>query len=355
MQQITDFIQNMINSIEFIDIILAIAIIALFWALSSSISYAIIKIFKLKFKKGREIRESAFYKPIKIFISITGIYIAICFLKVPINLSQDTMKIINKAFIIINIIIFARGLAQSFIPGSALVYNMLKATDKKQIDSSFNFLLKVIRFVIYAVAIFLIITELGINLTGLIAGFGVTGVILTLAAQDTAKNLFGGAVIFLDKPFVVGDWIQFDNFEGTVEDITFRSTRVRTFENSVVNVPNSLLANISINNWSRMEKRRFKCTLCLELDTPLEKVQRLAEKIREMLVKHDDIIDDSVIVKFENISDNGMDLLIYSYTNSVDYASFLEEKEKINFMLMKLLEDEHVSLAYDTKTVLVKK
>ena len=177
---------------------------------------------------------------------------------------------------------------------------------------------------------------------------------MTLAAQDTAKNLFGGLVIFLDKPFVVGDWIQFDKYEGTVEDITFRSTRIRTFENSVVNVPNSVLSNTSINNWSRMEKRRFKCTLCLEIGTPLEKVHKLTDRIQEMLIKHDDIIDESVIVKFDSISDNGIDLLVYSYTNSIDYASFLEEKEKINYMLMKLLEEENVRLAYDTKTVYVK-
>ena len=90
-----------------------------------------------------------------------------------------------------------------------------------------------------------------------------------------------------------------------------------------------------------MEKRRFKCTLCLEIGTPLERVHKLTDRIQEMLIKHDDIIDESVIVKFDSISDNGIDLLVYSYTNSIDYASFLEEKEKINYMLMKLLEEEN--------------
>ena len=353
MQQISDFFTG-ISAIKFADVVFAIGIVILFKVLSSSISYCIIKLFKMRVKKGREIRESAFYKPLKLFISVFGIYIAICFLKTPLNLSSSVMTIVNKVFIIIGIIIFARGLAQSFVPGSALVYKMINATEKEEVDTSFNFLLKIIRVVIYVIAIFLIITELGINLNGLIAGFGITGLIVTLAAQDTAKNLFGGLVIFLDKPFVVGDWIQFDKYEGTVEDITFRSTRIRTFENSVVNVPNSVLSNTSINNWSRMEKRRFKCTLCLEIDTPLEKVQRLTKRIQEMLIKHDDIIDESVIVKFDSISDNGIDLLVYSYTNSVDYASFLQEKEKINYMLMKLLEEEGVQLAYDTKTVYVK-
>ena len=86
---------------------------------------------------------------------------------------------------------------------------------------------------IYIIAVFIILALLEIDLTGLVAGLGIGGIIVTLAAQDTAKNLFGGLVIFLDKPFNVGDWIEMDPYEGTIEDITFRTTRIRTFENSL--------------------------------------------------------------------------------------------------------------------------
>ena len=137
---------------------------------------------------------------------------------------------------------------------------------------------------------------LGINLNGLVAGLGLGSVVITLAAQDTAKNIFGGLVIFLDKPFIVGDWIEVQDYEGTVEDITFRSTRVRTFENSLVNIPNAVISNESIINWSRMERRRNKVNLCLELDTPLEKVQIIQDRIKEMLKQHDDVIDETIIV-----------------------------------------------------------
>lgn len=353
MDQIMEFI-NKITSLKIVDIIIAVCIIILFKVLSSSIAYGIIKLSKIKVRNGRKIIESAFYSPIKVFISIFGVYLAILFLRKPLEISSQVMLIVNKVFAIISIIIFAKGFARSFTQGSALVNNILKRTQKEEVDTSVNFILKAIRVVIYAIAVFLIISVLGINLNGLIAGLGITGVIVTLAAQDTAKNLFGGFVIFLDKPFAVGDWIQFDTYEGNVEDITFRSTRIRTFENSVVNVPNSVLSNTSINNWSRMEKRRFKCTLCLELDTPLEKVERVSKRIENMLIERDGIIDDSVIVKFDLISENGIDLLIYSYTNSVDYTSYLQEKEKINYKIMKILAEENISLAYDTKTVYVK-
>ena len=192
------------------------------------------------------------------------------------------------------------------------------------------------------------------NLNGLVAGLGVGGVIVTLAAQDTAKNLFGGIVIFLDKPFIVGDWIEMAPYEGTVEDITFRSTRVRTFENSVVNIPNSIISNSSIINWSKMEKRRYKTNLCLELDTPLEKLDIFQKRVREMLQQREAIYDESIIVKFDEIKDNGINVLVSSYTESVDYTSYLSEKENINRKIMKILREEHIELAYDTKTLYVK-
>ena len=354
MQQIAEFVDK-ITAVKLMDIVVAICIIVIFRVLSSSISYGIIKLFKLKAKKGRSIKESAFYAPLKVFISTLGIYLAICFLKEPLELSAKTMAFVIKIFKIASIIIFARGLAQSFTPGSTLTHKILKRTDKQKIDSSTNFLLKLIRFVIYAIAIFLIITELGINLNGLIAGFGITGVIITLAAQDTAKNLFGGLVIFLDKPFVVGDWIQFDTYEGTVEDITFRSTRVRTFENSVVNIPNSVISNDSVINWSKMEKRRYKLNLCIQLDTPLSKIEEFEQKVYNMLEAKEAIYDDSIIVRLDGIKENGLNLLICSYTDSVDYTSYLKEVENINYKIMKMLKEEGIELAYDTKTILMKK
>ena len=217
----------------------------------------------------------------------------------------------------------------------------------------FLFILKVLRGIIYIVAGFFVITELGFDLSGLVAGLGLGGVIVTLAAQDTAKNLFGGLVIFIDKPFAVGDWIQMDTFEGTIEDITFRTTRLRTFENSLVNIPNSVIADSSIINWSKMEKRRYKLNLVVELETSLDKLEKFKTRVSKMLQSRDAIFDDSIIVKFDAINDNGLNILICSYTDSVDYISYLAEKEDINYKIMKILEEENISLAYDTKTIML--
>lgn len=347
------FIGN-VTAVQVVDLLIAIGIILFFRIFSSSFSYIIIRMFKIKEKKSKSIKESAFYNPLKIFFVILGFYLAIVFLKVPLNITDDIMFVVYKAFIIISTIAFAKGLAASFTPKSSLYEKIKEKTSKDIEDSMFDFILKIIRVVIYIIAGFIVITALGINLNGLVAGLGIGGVILTLAAQDTAKNIFAGLIVFLDKPFIVGDWIQIDKFEGTVEDITFRSTRVRTFENSLVNIPNAIIANASIINWSKMEKRRYRTNLCIELDTPLEKLEKFKQRVEDMLQTRDAIYDDSIVVKFDNITDNGLNVLISSYTHSVDFNSYLAEKEDINYKIMKILQEENIGLAYDTKTVYVK-
>ena len=353
MEQLMEFWERL-TSIQIVDILIAIGIIIVFRVLSGTFSYMIIRLFKIKSKKARDIKESAFFKPLKIFFIILGIYLAIVFLKEPLQIHDYVMDIVTKAFKIISVLEIAYGLANSFTSKTVVGKKLKKSLSQKMDDTVFEFMLKVIRVLIYIVAIFFVLNILEINLTGLIAGLGLGGVIVTLAAQDTAKNLFGGLVIFLDKPFAVGDWIEMDNYEGTIEDITFRTTRIRTFENALVNVPNAKIADASVTNWSKMEKRRYKTNLCVELDTPLEKLELLKTNIEKMLQERESVYDDSIIVRFDQITDNGINVLIYTYTNSVSYASYLKEVEDINMKIMKILKDENIELAYDTKTVYVK-
>ena len=353
MEQLVEF-WNRLTSIQVVDIIIAIGIIVFFRVFSGTFSYMIIRIFKIKSKKAKEIKESAFFKPLKVFFIILGIYLAIVFLRTTLQINEQVMDIVTKAFKIISVIEIAVGLANSFTSKTILGKKLRKSLSDKMDDTVFEFVLKITRVLIYIIAIFLVLAILEINLTGLVAGLGLGGVIVTLAAQDTAKNLFGGLVIFIDKPFVVGDWIQMDNYEGTIEDITFRTTRIRTFENALVNIPNAIIADASVTNWSKMEKRRYKTNLCVELDTPLEKLDLLKTRIEKMLQERESVYDDSIIVRFDQITDNGINILIYTYTNSVDYASYLKEVEDINVKIMKILNEENIELAYDTKTVYVK-
>ena len=285
-----------IISVQMLDVAIAIGILLFFRMFASAFAYIIIRMFKIKEKQVKNIKESAFYNPLKVFFILLGFYLAVVFLKEPFNITDQSMSIVDKAFIIISTITFAKGLAKSFTPKSSFYKKVKEKTSKNVEDSMFDFAFKIMRGIIYMVAGFIVITTLGIKLDGLIAGLGLGGVILTLAAQDTAKNLFAGLTLFLDKPFVVGDWIQVDTFEGTVEDITFRTTRIRTFENSLVNIPNAIISNTSIINWSKMEKRRYKTNLCVEIDTSLEKLEKFKTRIEDMLQARDAIYDDSIVV-----------------------------------------------------------
>ena len=312
-------------------IITGLLIIFAFWMLSNGISFLIIKTIKIKEKDPKKIYKSSFYKPLADFIKVTGMYLAISFVKEKINLSD-----------------------RAFSTKSSLISNIKRKSKRKVDESMLKVILRVIRAVIYVGTAILIITELGYNLNGLIAGLGIGGVIVTLAAQDTAKNLFGGAVIFLDKPFSVGDWIEVDKFEGTVEEITFRSTRIRTFENSVVNIPNAKMSDASVINWSKMEKRRYLTRLYLDINTPLEKVEKLIEKIKKVLLKHEQIEDDTILVKFEEIIDDGIEIMVSSYTDSIDYESYLQERERINYKIMQIVREENIKLAENAQIVHVK-
>lgn len=353
MEQIGNFISN-ITSLQIVDILIAIGIIIIFRVFSSTIAYAIIRMFKFKSKKAKDIKESAFYNPLKVFFIILGIYLAVLFLKIPLALSDQVMQTVTIIFKVISIIAFAIGLAKSFTIRSTLIEKMRKKSKKQLDESTLEFILKICRIIIYVIALFIILALLNIDISGLIAGLGVGGIIVTLAAQDTAKNLFGGFVIFIDKPFNVGDWVQMDNFEGTIEDITFRTTRIRTSENSLVNVPNSKISDAAVVNWSKMEKRRYKINLRIELGTSVEKLGKLKKRIEEMLHEKENILDDTTIVRFNDINENGINMLISTYTNSVGYDSYLVEVENINFKLMRIIEEENIKLAYGTQNVYIR-
>ena len=341
-----------VNLEMWIEIIIAIAIIILFRMFSSTIAYIIIKMFKIKDNK-KDIKKSAFYEPLKSFFKFLGLYIAILFLSEPFNFSETTIYYVNKIFRIIIILTTSKGLADSFTIQSRIVNKIMS---EKEIDeNTIKIIYKIIRFVIYIIAGFLIISELGYNLGGLVTGLGIGSVVITLAAQDIAKSVFGGLVLFADKPFKIGDYIQVNSYEGTVEDMTFRATKIRTAENSILNIPNSELTSAAIINCSQMQKRRYKTTLVAELDTPLEKLESTKMKIYDMLKNAEHVISESIIVRFDNISDNGMDILVSTYVDIVNYMEFLKLKEELNYKIMNILAEERVELAYDTKTINLKK
>ena len=351
MEQIKNIItlfQN-IQKNQVIDILIAIAIVILFSMGSSIISYLIVKMFNLKEKHKKKIIFSPWYKLIKTLLICLGVYLGIIVLSLPEEIKITALKL----FRIFAIVLTARAINNFFNPKEK-IFVKLKESDRFSGDQTLvNFISKIVKCIVYVIAAFLIITELGYDLSGLITGLGLGGVVIALAAQDIAKNLFGGVAIITDKPFIVGDYIETDKYQGTVEDITFRSTRIRTNENTLVTIPNSTLSNASITNWSKLEKRRFDVDLNLPLDTNSEKVENIISKLEVVLNSSEEVVKDSVKISFNKITKEGLNIWIYLYTTNTVYDDYFKFKQEINDSILKVLESEQIRLAYSGRSVYI--
>lgn len=333
---------------NFNSILIALFILFALYVLSAPLSLLVVKIFNIKIKDKKKLKNTAFYKPLKKFFKFLALYIALLILQFP----ETITIVIHKGFRIITILLFATGLANSVNPNS----NIFKKLNKDNSDQTLtSFLSKILKVVIYLVAVVIIISELGYDINGLIAGLGLAGLTVSLAAQDTAKNLFGGFIIILDKPFKQGEWIKTSTIEGIVEEITFRSTRIRTFDNTLLVIPNSTLANIEITNWSMMEKRKVSTNIQLEYSTTLEQLHKCIIQIDLMLRNNEEVHKEVINVYFTEIADSGYNLLIHYFTNATEYSLYLQAKENVNFKIMEILEKEKIELAYPSQTIYTRK
>ena len=349
-----DFISS-INLEQIIQIIVAIAIIILFRILSSVVSSIIIRILRPKRKEKTDVKKNPFYLPLRTIFTFIGVYIALNMIKEAVAISDGLQVIISKVIKIAMILFVAKAFGQGLDEKNG-IFTKIRTKNNKELDqSTIAIILRTIKIVIYIIAGFMVISELGYDISGFLTSLGIGGVVITLAAQDTAKSLIGGVAIFLDKPFKVGDYVKVGTYEGTVEEIKFRSTNIRTLDNSVLHISNSEMSISAIINYSEMEKRRLYAKLVLELDTSLIKVENVKMRIQQMLEKREVIIQDTISVKFQNISDNGMEVIVMAYINETNYMKYLNIKEQINYEIMAILQDEGVELAYNTQTIYMKK
>lgn len=334
-------------------LIKAVIIIAVLDILSPLFSYIIIKVFNWK-KTTNQIKENPFYIPIRAFFKILGIYTAIMYIKPVFGISQHAMDIITKITKILVIINTAIALGNSVTKKSRLINKIKDKSEKEIDDATTKIIVRVIKALIYIIAAFMIIADLGYDLSGIITGLGLGSVVLTLAAQDTIKNLLGGIMIYADHPFKVGEYIRFGTYEGTVEDITFRSTKLRTIENTIAQIPNAEITSTTVINFSKMQKRRYSLNLGLVLDTDLNKVADLKIKLLEYLNNHPNVIEESAHIFFGDIGANEFKINIFCYVDIVNYFEYLELKEQLNFSIMNLINTNKIQLAYDTKTIEIK-
>lgn len=341
------FMQNIIYEIktkDILELIIAISIIILFFLGSSVLSKLFCKTFKIKKSK---IETNETYKNLKVVFKILGIYFGILFLQLPYEFTNIFTKVIK----IIMIILCTKILADCINPNMNIMKKILK--ENHESNSSINFVTKIIRGLIYVIGAFIIISEIGYDISGIITGLGLSGVVLALAAQDIAKNLFAGFAVLTDKTFKVGDYIEIDNVSGNIEDISFRTTRIRTMDNSVITLPNSILSDGKVTNWNENKKRKYEFNLRFKLNSNVTTLKEISNRIKFVLKTNKDIIQDNINVNFIEILEDSVKLNVYFYTSIVEYTKFLEFKSEINIMILSMLEKEGIELALPTQSVVM--
>jgi len=217
-----------------------------------------------------------------------------------------------------------------------------------------NFILAILRGIILFVGLGAILQLWGINVAGLVAGLGIGGLAFALAAKDTAANLFGSIALLLDKSIRIGEWIRIDGVEGVVEDIGMRTTKIRTFQKSLITLPNQVIANTHIENFSRRQIRRIKMNIGLTYNTSASQIENIISDIKTMLRNHKGISQEStMLVNFTTFNDSSLDILIYTFTNTANWAKYMNIKEDVNIKIMQIVENNGSSFAFPSQSVYI--
>ncbi len=212
---------------------------------------------------------------------------------------------------------------------------------------------QLLRVAMWVIAGLMILQSVGVSVSGLLAFGGIGGIAVGFAAKDLLANFFGGLSIYLDRPFTAGDWIRSPDkqIEGTVEDIGWRLTRIRTFDQRPLYVPNAVFSQISVENPSRMHNRRIYETIGIRYQDA-DKMGRIVAQVREMLRTHEEIdLSRTLIVNFVSFGPSSLDFFVYSFTKTTDWVRYHEIKQDVLLKILQIIHDNDADVAFPTQTL----
>ena len=218
-------------------------------------------------------------------------------------------------------------------------------------DQLVPLLRKILKVLILAFGLVLVLRALNFNIAALIAGASLGGLALALAAQDTIKNMFGSLMIFLDKPFHIGHWIVADGVDGIVEEVGFRSTRVRTTQNSVVYVPNGKISDMVVNNMGMRQYRRYQAMLGIEYGTPSDRIEAFIQALREIADQYPAAVPGQSQVHLFAFSSSSLDIRFQMFLNVPNLDAELVCREELMLSILKTAEQLNIGFAYPTQTL----
>ncbi len=232
----------------------------------------------------------------------------------------------------------------------AYLQKAAKRTESTLDDQLVPLVNKSLKIFVIIIGTLFILQNLDMNITALLAGVSIGGLAFALAAQDTIKNLFGSMMIFLDKPFQIGDWIVTNDVDGTVEEVGFRSTKVRTFRNSLITIPNSKLADQSVDNMGAREYRRLSTTIAITYDTHPDKIETFVTGIREIIKAHPHTRKDYFMVELNEMAAYSLNVMVYMFFKAPSWDLELKYKHQVLLSIIKLAEKLKIRFAFPTYT-----
>ncbi|WP_407124970.1 mechanosensitive ion channel family protein [Weissella paramesenteroides] len=287
----------------------------------------------------------AFEKPVKIAILFAGFVWALHTARAP-HLILQYVDAINKSVVMFSV---GYGL-YSLMSSLTDLFQYFGAKIHVEVDSIvMPFLKRTLQFVVMALTITMILSDWGINVNGVFAGLGLAGLAVSMAAQDPIKNLLGGIIIITEKPFQIGDNIESPSVAGIAEDITFRSTLVRTLDGALVVVPNATLSNEPITNWSRVEIRKIPLVFYLSLKTDTKELIAVSEEtMRKLLV--DDRFEEGTAKAFINqVTPYGYEFNVNVFLKMLPDTDFPGARADVNMIVLRILAAHNIQLSVNTK------
>ncbi len=304
--------------------------------------------------KISEMTINAIKGPFGYFILIQGFYIAIISLQLPDEIGSFEITSMIHAIYILIISFIVLFFAFKIIDIIAIyIGEKVKRTDSNLDNQIIPLIIKSLRILVITIGILTILNNFGYNIISLLTGLGLGGLAFALAAQTTLSNVFGSVTIFSDKPFHLGDWIKIGDVEGTVEEIAFRTTRIRRFDQALVTVPNSQFVNTYIVNYSAMRKRRIEFYVKIVYNTPLFNIKEAIKGIRSMIEKDERFDQSCYIVRLTELGEQSLNIYIYCFTKTIDWREHLAIKEELILNIIQLLEELDIEIALPSRKIYI--
>ncbi len=287
--------------------------------------------------------------PISLLIALELISKVLPSLQLGLEVNKLIFIAVNVSAIIFWVYVFLK-IAQVLV---SFYHRYTEKTEGKLDDQLIPILRNFLNVVIIVIGGFRMLVQFGVDTTTILAGASIGGLALAFASQDTVKNLIGTVMIFVDKPFHIGDWISAGEVVGTVEEVGFRSTRIRAADTTVFQIPNSKLSELVINNSGLRLYRRYNTSLGIRYDTPPELIEAFVKGVREIIIAHPDTKSDAYNVEFNGFGDSALLILVNMYLKDLAWGSEQKSRHQIHMAIVRLAKELGVDFAFPSTTVMI--